>query len=90
MERMDRALTDFYARLDLTEDQKAVFPVYTEIQDAADAMSGDLPLDQLGGACAMEIAKILTRFDGEIDDEWRHNLIIVGAGMLRLMKRGRG
>jgi hypothetical protein len=47
-------LVDFYARPDLTDEQKVCFPVYTEIQDAADAMAGDLPLDQLGGPGAME------------------------------------
>jgi hypothetical protein len=78
-------MADFMARDDLTDAQKACFPVYIEIQDAATAMPRNIILGQLGGAGAMEIATILTKFEDQIDDEWRHNLIRVGAGLLRLV-----
>jgi hypothetical protein len=87
VDRMDEAGHEFFASL--TDEQKALFPAYTEIQDFANAMVGDPPSHEVAGAGVMEIAKVLSRFDGQIEDEWRNNLIALGAGLLRIMNQGR-
>jgi hypothetical protein len=86
-DRIDAALRQFYGRTDITDRDRAIFPVYTEIHDRANDLAGMPPLDQMGGAGAMEIAKVLTRFDGLIEDEWRDSLIAVAAGLLKQMQQ---
>jgi len=84
---IDAALRQFYGRLDITDEQRAIFPVCTEMCDRATDLVAVPPLDQIGAAGMLEIAKVLTRFDRLIDDEWRDNLIRLGAGLLKQMQQ---
>lgn len=86
-DRNDAAPQHFYGRGNVTDEQRAIFPVHTEIHDRANDLAGMPPLDQMGSAGAMEIATVLTRFDGLIKDQWRDNLIAVAAGLLKQMKQ---
>jgi len=85
-DRTDRTIADWFGHSDLTAEQREVFAAYAEIQDIADSIHGVPPVDEIGGAGTMEIAKILTCFPDRIDDEWRHNLIMLAAGLLNLMR----
>lgn len=83
---MDKGWRDFYASNEVTDEEKAMMPVFTEISDRATDLPGVPALRQLAGAGVIEIAKVLTRFDNQIEDEWRHGLIQLAAGLFRYMK----
>ena len=59
------------------------FAAYCEIQDASEKVAG-ADLTAAPGAAVIEIAKLLTQFDGQIDDEHRATLIMLGGALLRL------
>lgn len=84
-DHMDEGFRDFYAGNDFTDEQKRMMPAWFEIQDASETLVATPPLDEIGGAGTLEIAKILTRFEDQIDDEWRKDLIQLGAGLLKQM-----
>lgn len=60
------------------------FAVHAELQDAS-RLEGLVTLD-IPRAASIEIAKILTVFDGQIDDEWRHALVVLGGGLIKLQQ----
>lgn len=84
-DHMDEGFRELYASNEFTDEQKRMMPVWVEIQDKSESLSETPPLDQLGGAGVMEIAKVLTRFGDQIEDDWRESLIRLGAGLLKQM-----
>jgi hypothetical protein len=58
------------------------FAAHTKMQDAA-KLDG---LDYRAGpaSASLQIAKILTVFEDRIDEEWRHDLVMLGGALLRL------
>jgi len=58
------------------------FAAHTEIQDASRVE--ELVERLAPGAASIEIAKILTVFDGQIDDAWRHSLVLLGGALFKL------
>lgn len=65
----------------MTDDERAAFAAHCELQDASE-LEVDVAAAPL--AASLQIAKILTRFDAGIDDEWRAELIQLGGALIRL------
>lgn len=74
---MNRATIEF-----LNQRREPHFAVFCEIVDGKE----EARLRNLAapGAAALELALLLTKFETEIPDEWRTNLIRVAAGLLAL------
>lgn len=67
----------------MPEPKPPYFAAHCEIQDAAASAT----LEQALGAPAaatIEFAKMLQRFDSQIDDEWRAKIIAIGGALWRL------
>ena len=72
------------ARRELTAEERMLIPVIDEMEEIA-ALPG-LDIHLAPSAAVTELARILTRFDTSIDDEWRHRLIRFGGALLRLAR----
>jgi hypothetical protein len=65
------------------------FAAHCELQDASRSL-GAIDLAAVPMAASIEIAKILTIFDGQIDDDWRALLIDLGGALIRLDRQRSG
>lgn len=54
---------------------------YAEMQDAAKL---SVRVVDAPAAASIELAKLLTRFESQIKDDWRAIIIHIGGGLLRL------
>jgi hypothetical protein len=68
----------------LPEKYRPYFAAYTELEEAS--RGKDLLCSLTPAVASLAIAKILTVFEIQIDDEWRHDLIRLGGGLLKLQR----
>ena len=69
----------------MPEPKPPYFAVHCEIQDAAASATLKHALGS-PAAATIEFAKILQRFETQIDDDWRAKMVDIGGSLSRLDK----
>ena len=78
---VDSIIAEYRRRPALDEQDRSAFAVHCEIQDASE---NDVDINAAPLSASLHIARLLTRFETQIDDEWRAQLIQLGGDLVRL------